>query len=316
MPSRDGTRGAGQGGEVSVTLNSDFWRTLFPLELAGGFFLAAGWIGVRRRLSLRLTGLAVLGRVFAAASLATFGAEHFALSRQIMQVVPAWMPAPLFWTYGVGLCLFATAVSFVLGRQVRLSASLLGLMFFLFFVLLDVPAVPANPRDRFTWALAARELFFATGAWALAASQLPARHRPWAGRAIAACRMAMGAVMIFYSVEHFLHPEFAPGVPLEQITLAIIPFARLWGYLAGALLLAGGIALVADRLAGAAATWLGIAMALLAAIIYVPMLVVARQAGEVIVALNYIFDTLLFAGSILLLAEAVNGESDRRAHAA
>jgi len=306
FPGHDGKRNARPpGGNVSVTLNSDYWRYLFPLELAGTVFLAAGLIAVRRRLSLRLNGLVVLGRVFVAASLATFGAEHLTSARSLMQIVPEWMPGRLFWTYFVGLALFAAAASFVLNRYVRLSASLLGLMFFLFWILLDVPAVPANLADRFTWALFARELFFALGAWALAASQFAPRHRTGAHRMVAACRVLMGAVLVFYSVEHFLHPEFAPGVPLEQVTLAIIPFARLWGYLAGAALLVGGVAMLANRHARAAATWLGIAMALLVPIIYVPMLVVARQPLEITVAINYIFDTLLFAGSILFLAEAI-----------
>jgi len=298
-----------------VILNNDYWRSLFPLELAGTLFLVAGLFAARRQLSLRLNGLVVLGRLFVASALATFGAEHLASARDISQIVPHWLPFHLFWTYFFGFALLAAATSFVLNRQVRLSASLLGLMFFLFFVLLDVPAVPANLADRFTWALFAREFFFAAGAWALAAAQLSAKHRTWAHRILPACRVSMGAILVFYSIEHFLHPEFAPGVPLEQITLAIIPFPRLWGYLAGAMLLLGGVALVANRMARTVAASTGIAMALLVPIIYLPMLVVARQPLEITVAINYIFDTLLFAGSILLLAETIPAGADAPAHA-
>lgn len=293
-----------------MTFNSYYWHYLFPLELAGAVYLVAGFFAVRRQLSLRVSGLVVLGRVFVAASLATFGAEHMTLARDLMAIVPAWMPAPLFWAYFVGFALFAAATSFVVGRYVRLAALLLGLMFFLFWILLDVPSIPATPRDRFTWALFARELFFATGAWALAASLFTQPHRVGPRRIIATCRILIGAILVFYAVENLLHPEFAPGVPLEQITIAIVPFPQFWGYLAGTLLLIGGFAQLINRRARATATWLGIAIALLVPIIYVPMLVVARQPMEVTVALNYIFDTLLFAGFILLLAEAIPTTTD------
>ena len=125
--------------------------------------------------------------------------------------------------------------------------------------------------------------------------------------------MVIGAILVFYAVENLLHPEFAPGVPLEQITIAVVPFPRFWGYLAGTLLLIGGLALLVNRRARAAATWLGVAIGLLVPIVYVPMLAVARQPMDVTVALNYIFDTLLFAGCTMLLAEAIPAVKDAKA---
>src|SRR5580658_34090 len=39
--------------------------------------------------------------------LAVFGVEHFADAKSIMQLVPAFMPGRLFWTYFVGVALLA-----------------------------------------------------------------------------------------------------------------------------------------------------------------------------------------------------------------
>ena len=106
--------------------------------------------------------------MFVAAGIAIFGAEHLSSPRTLMQVVPVWMPARLFWRISFGYALLAAAVSFVAMKFVRLSATLLGLMFILFVLMIHVPNVVANPKDRFLWAVALRELAFAGGAWALA----------------------------------------------------------------------------------------------------------------------------------------------------
>ena len=43
-------------------------------------------------------------------------------------------------------------------------------------------------------------------------------------------------------------------------------------------------------------------MVLLTVFLYVPILATARSAGDIVVGLNYVFDTLMFGGAILLLA--------------
>lgn len=146
-----------------------FSRFIFWPCFAGVIVLAIGFFAVRKELSaaLGLDKLIVLGRVLYAAPLALFGAEHLVAAQFIMQVVPPWMPGRLFWTYFVGLCLLAAALSIVLAMHVRWSAALLTIMFFLFVAMIHLPNAAANPRDRFAWAVAARDLAFAAGACAL-----------------------------------------------------------------------------------------------------------------------------------------------------
>lgn len=296
-------------GKIFVTSRYIFWRYLFWPQFAGLVFLVIAFISVRKQLSFKLNDLTVLGRVFVPACLAVFAAEHLVGATFIMQMIPPWIPERLFWAYFVGFALFAAAISIVSMKHVRLSASLLGIMFFLFVLSMHLPKVMGNLRDRFAWAVALRDLLFAVGAWALAGTQMEARYVQGAHRLIASCRVVIAVVLLFFGIEHFLHPEFAPGVPLEQPTPAWIPVRSVWGYFIGAMLLMSGVSILTNKQARAAATWLGIAITLVVLFIYLPMRVVAEQPSEINTAVNYIADTLLFAGNIFLLAAAIPASS-------
>ena len=57
--------------------------------------------------------LILLGPLFYAAPLAAFGTEHFTLTEEIASIVPAWIPWHTFWSYFVGACFIAAALSLV-----------------------------------------------------------------------------------------------------------------------------------------------------------------------------------------------------------
>ncbi|HVT94287.1 MAG TPA: hypothetical protein VHD76_15685 [Bryobacteraceae bacterium] len=277
--------------------------------LSGLVFLILGLFAARKRLSLREGSLASLGRVFVAAPLAVFGAEHIAGAQFVMQIVPPWMPGRLFWTYFVGCALFATSLSFISGRYLRESSALFGLMIFSFVLLLHLPKAVANPGDRFAWIVAIRDSSFALGAWSLTGSQI-GRGSPVTGhRLVSVCRILLALIFLFFGIEHLIFPQFAPGVPLSKLTPAWIPAASLWGYLTGLALLSAGAALLLSWRERTAALYLGLWMALLVAFLYLPMLAAAKLPSEMTEAINYAGDTLLFGGVILLLAEALGTES-------
>jgi uncharacterized membrane protein YphA (DoxX/SURF4 family) len=284
----------------------------------GLVFLVIGVFFTRRELAAAraLEKLVVLGPVFFGASLATFGAEHLAGARFIMQAVPSWMPARLFWAYFVGFALIATAISFVISKYVPLSAVMVGVMIFLFVLILHVPRVVANPRDRISWAVALRDLAFASGAWALAGSELRAKYSTNASLLILIGRLVVAIAVIFFGIEHFLHPQFAPGVPLEKLTPAWFPVPALWAFLTGIVLFVGGIALLINRHARLAAIWIGLVMTLLTVLLYLPILATAKRASEMNEGTNYVADTLLFAGTALLLARAIPSEPSPSARVA
>ena len=94
---------------------------------------------------------------------------------------------------------------------------------------------------------------------------------------------------------------------------AWVPFPSLWGYLTGAILLATGIALTLNQKSRTAATTLGAAMTAITLFLYVPIWILARSGTtpEIMEAINYVFDTLLYAGAALALASALPSDSYR-----
>jgi len=275
------------------------------MSTAGVLVLGVGVIA--RRAGLRsgpLTARAIaLGRVFVAAPLATFGALHLAAAKGLTEMVPDYMPWPLFWVYLVGFGLIATALSLIFDRLTFWSSLLAGGMFLAFVAMMDLPGVITGQHDRFGFALLARETTFGCALLALAGSVAPRGSR-WA-KLVTPCRIVFAVVAIFYGVEHFLHPEFLPGVPLEKLTPAWVPVPRVWGYVVGAVLLVSGALMLMNRGAREAAAWLGIVLAATVAIIYVPMLGPTHGTDQVVEVIDYIFDTLLYAGTALIVGEAL-----------
>jgi uncharacterized membrane protein len=268
---------------------------------AGVAALIAGLVLVRTRLRAASGAgrIVVLGPVFDGTALAMFAAEHFFAARDLMPIVPRWMPAPLFWTYFVGAALLAAAVSFIAWRHVRWSAALLALLFLIIVATIDLPNLPKNLHERLFWTLTVRETAFAGGALVLAGSVWPRGG----SAGIALVRIGRGivaATMVFYAIEHFLFPRFVPGVPLEKLTPAWVPAPTLLAYLVGVILLLGGIGLLMRRTIQMAAAGAGIMLLLLTVFFYLPIFVMEIHTPLAVEGINYVGDTLLFAGTVLL----------------
>lgn len=289
-----------------------FTHSVFWLWFAGLVYLDIGFAVVRKDwITARgLDKLIALGPVFVASPLAVFAAEHFVDARIIMTLVPGWMPAHLFWAYFVGCAWIAAATSLAAMKYLRLSGTLLGVAFFLFVLMMDLPATIAHPGNRMGWNFVLRESAFASGAWALAGSQSPdwkTAKRNWMGAnwMILIGRFFVAAAAIYFGVEQLLHPEFLPGVPDTKLTPAWVPLHALWGYPVGAFLVVAGVALLLNKRPRTSAALIGALMTLLTVGLYVPILAVTRDPSQMTEAINFVFDTLLFGGTALLVARAI-----------
>ena len=246
------------------------------------------------------------GHLFFTIPMVVFAAQHFTSAKFLVLLVPSWIPAHLFWVLLVGSALIAAALSIVVKRHAQLAATLLGIMFLLFEVLLHIPKVVANPRDRFAWAVALRDLSFSGGAFAFAGAQMKARPSDGVPGLVTLGRFFVAIPAVFFGVEHFLHPEFAPGVPHNKLTPTWIPMRLFWAYFAGAVLVAAGASLIVKGQARLAATCLGVMILLLVLFIYLP--IVAADPSDIGNGLNYLVDTLAFSGAALVLADALPRE--------
>jgi uncharacterized membrane protein YphA (DoxX/SURF4 family) len=291
--------------EVFVPPSTNIW-----ICVAGVVILVIGFVAARRELqaAVGLDKLVAVGRVLYAAPLAAFGVEHLALGRVIIGAVPVWMPVRLFWVYFVGIALIAAAFSLALGIRVRLTATLLAIMFLLFVLMIHVPNAVAQVHNRIIWNVALRDLSFGAGALALAgylgsgswireSGERGENVAVWIGRAVIA------VVLMVYGVELILYPQFAPGVPLSKLTPSWVPGPHVWALLTGLVCIGGGVAILIRRYCRDGATAVGLVMTLLTLFLYLPMLLMVSGAPAVLEGANYVWDTLMFAGAVLLVAE-------------
>jgi uncharacterized membrane protein len=101
-------------------------------------------------------------------------------------------------------------------------------------------------------------------------------------------------------MQHFLFPRFVPGVPLEKLIPQWVPAPVLLSYLLGIVLLAAGLGLMARCTYRMAAASAGAMLFLLTIFFYVPILVTEINTPLAVEGINYVGDTLLFAGTALL----------------
>jgi hypothetical protein len=270
-------------------------------------FLIAAFVAVGREfwLAKGLDKAYPLARVSVAIPLAVFGAEHLTSAQAIMKGVPAWMPGKLFWTYFVGFALIAAALSLIFRVGIRLSATLLGIMFFCFVGMIDIPGAISAPHNRFAWTLAARELAFGAGAILFAITSVARERTAGENRIAIGALYVIALISMFYGIENFLHPECVPVVPLVKVTPLWIPLAHFWTVLTGILLLVGAGAIFARNISRQAAAALGAWVVLLVLSLYLAIMISKPD----IEGLNYFADTLLFGGVLLIASRAYDRQT-------
>lgn len=287
----------------------EFSRTALSTSIAGLVLLVVGSIEAKADVE-RVSGIekvVVLSNLCFAAPLGVFAAEHFSAAQGISRFVPKFMPWPLFWTYLVGAALLAASLSIATKRQVFWSGLMFGVMMFLFVAMMDLPGTLGDIHNRISWTLMFRELSFGAGGWMLAAATLDAQHARGRSVLVTIGRVVIGVTAVFYGVEHFFFPINVPGVPLEKLMPLWIPVRPLISYVTGAILVVAGAGILLTKKVRMAAAYLGAWILLLVVCIYGPILIFSLLDPSTAVkveGINYFFDTLLYAGTVLALASA------------
>lgn len=276
----------------------------------GGLVFAIGLARIVVRGELQkargLEKLILFGPISYAAPLAAFGTEHFTQTPIIASLVPPWIPFHDFWTYSIGAGFIAAGISIVTGLLTRLSASLVALTFLVFVITMDAPAWTRALSDRIALTLTARELSFCGGALALVATLTP--RGATADRLATIARFFVAIPVLVFSYEQFLHGDHVPGIPLERLTPSYVIGGAVWTYVAAVVYAIAGVLLVAGRHRRAAATWVGLTVLVVVGAVYVPIEVVDRASlGS---GFNFLADTLMFGGAVLLLAGAMPRETE------
>ena len=124
------------------------------LAYSGGAFVMAGSFSVNnfRRdrkdlVELLSEKLIPTGRIFYAVLIILFGCSHFVFAGFVSTMVPKWFPAPMFWTYFVGVALIGSGLAIIFKIFIKPIALVLAGMLFLFFILFHIPDAIANPNQ-------------------------------------------------------------------------------------------------------------------------------------------------------------------------
>lgn len=169
-------------------------RTIFfeALALCASALVLAGTVPAAGRYSERSSGaldwgneswLSKSGRFLFAISAIVFGVDHLMFIKFIASLVPPWIPWHLFWAYFTAIGFIAAGLSIGTKWLGRWSATLLGTMFLLWFLVLHLPralglaaaAGPGAPRNPNEWSSAFIALGMCGGSWTCARA-LAAKH--------------------------------------------------------------------------------------------------------------------------------------------
>jgi uncharacterized membrane protein len=154
------------------------------LALGGGAFVIAGTFPREARhsggrlssLLKPMEKLIPLGRFLLAPQMIVAGTEHFIYVRFVVDLVPAWIPGHLFWTYFSGTALIAGGIGLIVKRTARLAAGLLGATIFIWVLVLHVPRAIADLHSANEWTSVFQALAMSGIAFILATT--PPRDSP------------------------------------------------------------------------------------------------------------------------------------------
>lgn len=68
-----------------------------------------------------------------------YGIQHFMYAAFVASMIPGWIPFHLFWAYFTGIALIAAAVSMVINLKAKLACLLLGVMLWMFILIIHSP---------------------------------------------------------------------------------------------------------------------------------------------------------------------------------
>jgi uncharacterized membrane protein YphA (DoxX/SURF4 family) len=243
-----------------------------------------------------------LGRIFVAISLVVFGVQHFIYGGFVAGLVPAWMPGRLFWAYFVGVAFVAAAVGIFIEMMARPAATMLGVMFFLFVVLLHIPRIVGNSSNGNEWTSGFVALAMCGGAWILASAS-PLEEREKADPFLRLGRYFFALAFVAFGIQHFVYARFAAGLGPPWF-----PGRPLWACLIGVVFVAAGAAILLGQKARLAAAFLATIAFLFFLLLYVPRITTQLYNPG---PWTSGFEILALSGGALVLASILPQEENK-----
>ena len=243
-----------------------------------------------------------LGRYFLAIPMMVFGIQHFLYAQFVVQLVPTWIPLPMFWTYCAGVGLFAAGLGIALNVLAKLAATLLALMISIWVVVLHIPRVFQFPGDS-EFINVFDALFISSGAFLLSAS-LPGKiffEKVSAGGARVAPFLITISLLVF-GVENIIHQRlvFIVGAAYYEVS-----GATFWIYLTAVVFIGAAVGIAFNKNTKLIAACLGIYMFVIAMLFYGPLLLINVYDGH---AWATLLKGFAMSASLFILSDAAAKE--------
>lgn len=184
------------------------------------------------------------GQLLFGIAVTAFGAGNLACASFGLTVrgVP-WFPGNPFLGFVTGIVLFAAGLSIAANVRARLTAILLGFLFLLYLLLIEVPLVVATPMS-----VSVRTVFFETlalGSSALTLAGTLPRRESNSGRwhhlldtLIGLAPFLFAASSVVFGIDHFLVLRVIAG-----LVPTWIPGGLFWAYFTGTAFIVAGVSI-------------------------------------------------------------------------
>lgn len=122
-----------------------------PYELsASSIYMHFGkWENAAKELALAGGALVIgghkVGRVVFALTIISFGVDHYLYAHEATGYMPLWIGHKLFWLYLTGTALLGSGIAILFKIKMNLFAGLLGMMIFIWVLILHLPKMSADP---------------------------------------------------------------------------------------------------------------------------------------------------------------------------
>ena len=122
---------------------------LKELTLSGGAFIVANSFHKKNTNAFFriLEKIIPAAKYFVAITMFLFGIDHFLYTDFVDTLIPKWIPFPQFCTYFAGIALILAGIAIIINIQRKLAAILLGVMIFLWLIVLHIPRAIADPHS-------------------------------------------------------------------------------------------------------------------------------------------------------------------------
>jgi uncharacterized membrane protein YphA (DoxX/SURF4 family) len=251
----------------------------------------------------------VFGRIVFAVAMMAFGVEELVIADfdPALMPVPSWVPAHAVLVYASGILLILTGLLIVFSKSAQPAAIVLGSIWLISLLLLDLPVLLSNLSSGVWWTRFFEVLAFC-GIILVLIAALGEKHKDLPGATTKETRIAQVGAILYgislpvFGVLHFIYIDYVASVIPNWI-----PGHTFWGYFTAIAFFAASAGIISGVKARLAAILLAIMYGLWVIMLHIPLSLAASNRNHwssTFVALTMCGGGLLVAGQMIRRGQA------------